>query len=338
LEFYRRRVDSLMDRRTFIGSVAGGLLVAPLAARAQKSGIPVIGFLCSASPAQWTANVAGFRQGLSDAGYVEGKNVAIEFRWAEGHYDRLSALAADLVSGHIAVLVATGGPDSAQAAKAATSTIPIVFTTGADPVQLGVVASLGHPGGNATGVSIVTVGLAAKRMELLHELVPKATVIALIVNPNGLNAVSEAETAQAVARSFGQQLQVLRAGTEQQIDAAFARLVQLRAGALLVGSDSFFNVRREQFVALAARHAVPAIFELREFVTVGGMMSYGPSLPEAYRQAGIYTGKVLNGAKPADLPVLQPTKFELIINLKTAKALGLTIPQSLLLRATELIQ
>jgi putative ABC transport system substrate-binding protein len=209
---------------------------------------------------------------------------------------------------------------------------------GGDPVQLGLVASLGRPGGNATGVSILGVELDAKRLELLHELVPQATVIAFIVNPNNVSAVYEAEKAQAAARSFGQHLHIMRASTTQEIDAAFANLEQLRAGALLVGTSSFFNVRREQFVALAARHAVPAIFELREFVTAGGLMSYGPSLSEAWRQAGIYTGKILNGAKPADLPVLQPTKFELVINLKTAKALGLTIPQSLLLRADEVIR
>jgi putative tryptophan/tyrosine transport system substrate-binding protein len=327
-----------MDRRAFIGSVAGGLLAVLFVARTQKTAIPVIGYLSLASPAPWTPYVAGFRQGLNQAGYVEGRNVAIEFRWAEGHYDRLSALAADLVSRHVAVLVTAGGTRAALVAKAATSTIPIVFMQGGDPVEDGLVASLGRPSGNATGVSILGVALDAKRLELLHELVPQATVIAFIVNPNNVSAVREAEKAQAAARSFGQHLHVMRASTTQEIDAAFANLEQLRAGALLVGTNPFFNVRREQFVALAARHAVPAIFELREFVTAGGLMSYGPSLSEAWRQAGIYTGKILNGAKPADLPVLQPTKFELIINLKTAKALGLTVPQSLVLRADEVIE
>jgi putative tryptophan/tyrosine transport system substrate-binding protein len=326
-----------MDRRTFIGRVAGGLLAVPLAARAQKSTIPVIGFLSAALPAQWTPFVAAFRQGLNEAGYVEGKNVAIEFRWAEGHYDRLPALAADLVHHQVTVLVATGGNVSVQAAKAATSTIPIVFTTGGDPVQLGLVASLGRPGGNATGVLVVPSQLVPKRLELVHELVPKAIAIILLVNPDSTFSDLASKEAQEAARSLGLQLQVLRARTEQEIDAAFATLVQLRAGALLVATDAFFTARREQFVALAARHAVPAIYEWREFVMAGGLMSYGASLAEAYRQAGIYTAKILNGAKPADLPVLQSTQFELVINMKTAKALGLTIPQSLRVQA-ELIE
>ena len=327
-----------MDRRTFIGRAAGGLLAVSLVARAQKSAIPMIGFLGSASPAQSAPFVAAFRKGLNETGYVDGTNVAIEFRWAEGRYDRLSALAAELVRRQVVVLVATGGPGAALAAKAATSTIPIVFTTGSDPVQFGLVASLGHPGGNATGVTIFTVDLVAKRMELLRELVPNATVIAFVSNPNTPYAESEVGKAQEAARSFGQQLYVVRAGTEREIDAAFATLAQVRAGALLIGTDPFFSSRREQFVALAARHAMPAIFDLREFATAGGLLSYGASIAEAYRQAGIYTGKILSGAKPADLPVLQPTKFELVINLKTAKALGITIPQSVMLRADEVIQ
>jgi putative ABC transport system substrate-binding protein len=264
--------------------------------------------------------------------------VAIEFRWAEGHHDRLPALAADLVSGHVAVLVATGGAGPARAAKAATSTIPIVFTGASDPVESGLVASLGRPGGNVTGVSVFSVELMAKRLELLHELVPKATVIAMVVNPDNAGAESYTRGAPEATRSLGQQLHVLSARTEQEIDAAFARLAQLRADALVVAPDPFFNVRREQIVGLAVRHAVPAIFDFREFAAAGGLMSYGPSLSEVYRQAGIYTGKILDGAKPGDLPVLQPTNVELVINQKTAKALGLTIPQSLRVRADEVIQ
>ena len=325
-----------MDRRRFIGSVAGGLLAVPLAARAQKPAMPVIGFLCNASPAQWASYVAEFRMGLHETGYVEGKNVKIEYRWAEGHYDRLPALAADLVRRQVAVLVATGGAGTALAAKAATSTIPIVFTSGGDPVEFGLVASLSHPGGNATGVSIVTVDLVAKRLGLLHELVPKATAIAFIVN-SSVNTTPETLKAQEAARSLGLQLHILRAGSEQEIDVAFARLGQLRAGALLVGTDAFFNARRDQFVALAVRYSIPAMLEGRESVVAGGLMSYGTSFPEVYRQAGVYTGKILNGAKPADLPVLQPTKFELVINMRTAKALDLTIPQSLRVQA-ELIE
>ena len=326
-----------MNRRTFIGNVVVGLLAVPPAARAQKPAMPVIGFLSLASPAQWTRYVAGFRQGLNEAGYVEGKNVAIEFRWAEGHHERLPALAVELESGHVAVLVATGGASSARAAKAATSTIPIVFTGASDPVESGLVASLGRPGGNITGVSVYSVELMAKRLELLRELVPKATVIAMLVNPDNAGDESYARGALEGTRSLGQQLHVLNARTEREIDAAFARLAQLRADALVVAPDPFFNVRREQIVGLAARHAVPTMFDFREFAAAGGLISYAPSLSEVYRQAGIYTGKILNGAKPGDLPVLQPTNVELVINQKTAKALGLTIPQSLRLRA-ELIE
>jgi putative ABC transport system substrate-binding protein len=326
-----------MKRREFITLLGGAAAAWPLVARAQQPTMPVIGFLHHASPNQFAILNVAFRQGLKEAGFVDGQNVAIEYRWAEDHRDRLPALAADLVRRQVAILVATGGPDSALAAKAATAAIPIVFTLGADPVALGFVSSLGHPGGNATGVSIFTVELVSKRLGLLHELVPKATVVAYIVNPNGLNASVETRRAQEAARSFGQQLHVLRAGDEKEIDAAFASLAQLRAGALLVGTDAFFNARREQFAALAVRYGVPAVFEFREFVAAGGLMSYGASISEVYRQAGVYTGKILNGAKPADLPVLQPTKFELVINTRTAKALGLTIPQSLRLQA-ELIE
>ena len=327
-----------MDRRAFIGGAAASLFAVTLDADAQKSTRPVVGVLFPGSAAPWTSYVSEFRKGLNDVGYIDGKNVEIDLLWAEGDYDRLPALAADLVRRQVAVIVTTGGPRAAQAAKAASSAIPIVFTTGSDPVEFGLVASLGHPGGNATGVTFFTVDLVAKRMELLRELVPKATVIAFISNPNNPYADSEVRRVQDAARSFGWQLHVMRAATTQEIDTAFATLVQLRPGALIVGSDPFFNARRDQFIALAAKNAVPAIFEAREFVIAGGLLSYGASIAEAYRKAGIYTGKILNGAKPADLPVLQPTKFELVINLKTAKALDLTISQSLLRRADEVIR
>jgi putative ABC transport system substrate-binding protein len=327
----------MMDRRAFISGVAGGFLAAPFAARAQTSANPVIGFLGSESPAPWAPYVAGFRRGLNETGYVEGKNVAIEFRWAEGHYDRVPALAAELVRRQVTVIFATVPGGAARAAKAATSTIPIVFTAGLDAVDMGLVASLAHPGGNVTGVNFFTTELMEKRLELLHALVPSATLIAFIVNPNGTNE-SRTRKVQETARTFGLQLRILSATNEQEIDAAFLTFKQLRPGALLVDSDVFFNARREQLVALAARHGVPAIFEGRDFVVAGGLMSYGANISDAYRLAGIYAGKILNGAKPSDLPVVRSTKIEMMINLKTAKALGLTIPQPLLLRADEVIQ
>jgi len=325
-----------MDRRKFIGSVAGGLLAAALTARAQNPSMPVVGFLSGQSPGPWAPYIAAFRSGLTETGYVEGRNVTIEFRWAEGRYDRLPALAADLIRRQVAVLFVGGG--GVREAIAATKTIPIVFTTGNDPVEAGLVSSLAHPGGNATGISFVPAELAAKRIELLHQLVPKATAIAMVLNVVATNAELRARKAQEAARSFGLQLHVLRARNEEEIDAAFTTLAKLPAGALIVDSDPFFNARRDQFVALAARFAVPAIYDTRETVMAGGLMSYAGSIPEVYRQAGIYTGKILAGAKPSDLPILQPTKVELVINLNTAKVLGLTIPQSLLLRADEVIQ
>ncbi len=324
-----------MDRRTFIACAAGSL-VTTFDVGAQNSSIPVIGFLCGQSPGPWAPYIAAFRAGLSETGYVEGKNVAIEFRYAEGHYDRLPALAADLVRRKVAVLVAAGG--GGREAKAATATIPIVFTTGNDPVETGFVTSLAHPTGNATGVSFVTAELAAKRLEFLHQLVPNATLIAMLMNPGTPKPEVRERNVQDAARSLGLQLRILKARTEAEIDVAFETLTQLRAGALVVDSDPFFNNRRDQVVALAARHAVPAIYDARAIVAAGGLMSYGGSIPEVYRLAGIYTGKILNGAKPSDLPIMQPTKVELVINLKTAKSLGLTVPQSLLLRDPELIQ
>ena len=326
-----------MKRRDLISVLGGAVLGWPLVAPAQKSAMPVIGFLGAASPAQMAPYVAGLRRGLNETGYVEGKNVAIEFRWAEGHYDRVPALAADLVRRQVTILFASAAGGGARAAKAATSTIPIVFTSGRDPVDSGLVASLGHPGGNLTGINFLTTELGEKRLELLHALVPQATVIAYIVNPNGTVATFTRKL-QETARKFGLQLRLLSAANEQEIDAAFATFAQLRPGALLVDTDIFFNGRREQFVALAARYKVPAIYEGREFVAAGGLMSYGASVPEAYRLAGIYVGKILNGAKPADLPVMQSTKIELVINAKTAKVLGLKIPQLLLLRADEVIR
>ena len=296
----------------------------------------MIGFLHYASPAPFARFVATFHQGLSETGYVEGQNVAIEYRWAEGRYERLPALAADLVGQKVDVIVAAG-PPSARAAKSATSTIPIVFSSG-DPVGEGLVAGLARPGGNLTGVSLLTVELTAKRLELLSEVVPQAGVIALLVNPNDVNAERITRDVQEGARAKGVQLHVLKAGSESEIDAAFPSLVQQQAGGLVVGTDPFFNSRREQLVSLAARHTVPAIYEWREFAAAGGLISYGSSLTSVYRQIGIYTGKILNGAKPADLPVEQPTRFELVVNLNTAKDLGLTVPPSILARADEVIE
>jgi putative ABC transport system substrate-binding protein len=329
-----------MRRRDLITAL-GGIAAAswPLAAPAQQAAIPVIGFLSTTSAVPFAHLVSGFRRGLQEIGYVEGRNVAIEFRWAEGQYDRVPALAADLVRRQIAVIVTTGGETSAVAAKAATTTIPIVFNTGTDPVRLGLVASLARPGGNATGVNIFTTELAEKRLGLLHDLVPAASSsIAVLVNPHFAPAVANAREAEAAARAVGKGVVIFNAATESEIETAFARMTQDHSGALLVGSDPFFNSRREQIVALAARHRIPAIYEWREFVQAGGLISYGTSLVEAYRQQGIYAGRILKGEKPADLPVVQLSKFELIINLKTAKTLGLTIPPGVLAIADEVIE
>jgi len=326
-------------RRRNLMTVLAGAAAYPLLAGAQQKAIPVIGFLGSTSPGPYAPFVAAFRQGLSETGYVEGRNMAIEFRWAEGRYDRLPALAADLVDHKVDVIAASGGEVSALAAKNATSMIPILFIAG-DAVAAGLVASLARPGGNLTGVSILADELMAKRLELLSALAPQARVIALLVNPNPpgiaerfIRGVQEAARAKGVV-----QLYILKAGTESEIDAAFATLAQLQARALVVGGDPFFNSRREQLVALASRHAVPAIYGVRENVAAGGLISYGASLTAVFRQLGIYAGKILKGAKPADLPVQQPTTFELVVNLKTAKALGLTVPPSILARADEVIE
>jgi len=298
--------------------------------------MPVIGYLNTGSPDTNPPLLAAFRQGLSETGYVEGQNLAIEYRWAEGHYDRLPALAADLVGRKVDLIMANS-PPSALAAKNATSTIPIVFRGGPDPVRDGLVASLARPGGNLTGVITTATELTAKRLELLSELVPRARVIALLVNPNS-TAERVIRDVQEAARTKGLQLHVLKARSESEIDTAFASLVQLHAGALVVGADPFLSGQREQLVALASRRAVPSIYAWREFAASGGLISYGPSLTSAFRLVGHYAGKVLKGAKPADLPIEQPTKFELVINLKTAKGLGLTIPPSLLQRADQVIE
>jgi ABC-type uncharacterized transport system substrate-binding protein len=298
--------------------------------------MPVIGFLNGQSRESFAHLVEAFRLGLSEKGYVEGRNVAIEYRWAQGDVDRLPWLASDLVNRHVAVLVATGGAD--RSAKAATATIPIVFTTGGEPVRTGLVASFNRPGGNATGVSVFTTVLEAKRIELLRELVPKAALIAVFLDPTFGGADIQLHEVEAAARAIGQQIRILNVSTDSEIETAFASVTEMRANALAVVGNPFLNSRRNQLVALATRHAIPAIYELREFATAGGLMSYGPSITDVYRQVGVYTGRILQGEKPADLPVLQPTKFELVINLKTAKTLGLSIPLTLQVAADEVIE
>jgi putative ABC transport system substrate-binding protein len=324
-----------MKRREFIAGL-GAAAAWPLAARAQQPTLPVIGFLNSASPGGYATNVAAFRQGLKEAGYVEGQNVAIEFRWADGQYDRVPAMAAELVRRQVAVIVANTPGN--LAAKAATTTIPIVFTIASDPVQIGLVASLARPGGNVTGAAQFGVEVTPKQLELTHELVPTATVIAVLVNPTNPNAETVLGDLQAAARILGVQLHVLHASAEREFDTVFASLGQLRAGALVIGPDPLFVARSEQLAALALRHAVPAISSIREFVAAGGLMSYGGSNPDMYRIAGVYAGRILKGEKPSNLPVQQSTKIELLINMKTAKALRLTVPSTLLVSADEVIE
>jgi putative ABC transport system substrate-binding protein len=321
-----------ITRRKFNTALGGATAAWPLAARAQQRPMPVIGFLNGASPEAYALNVTGFLQGLKETGYTEGQNVTIEYRWAEGKYDRLPGMAADLVRRQVAVIAAN--TPAAPAAKAATTNIPIVFLSSDDPVQTGLVTSLNRPGGNVTGVSIISGELAGKQLGVVRELVPAATLIAFLVNPTNPNSKLYVKGAQEAAQTLGQQILILNASTEPEIDTAF----QGRTAALVVGPDGFFISRSDQLVALAARHAVPTICPFREFTTAGGLMSYGVSLPDQFRRFGLYTGRILNGEKPADLPVIQPTKFELVINLKTAKALGLTLPPGVLAIADEVIE
>jgi len=325
-----------MKRREFI-TLAAGAAAWPLAARAQQPAMPVVGFLNSASRAPFARMVAGFQQGLREAGYVEGQNITVEYRWAEGQNDRLPALAADLVGRQVAVIAATGGPAPVLGAKAATSSIPIVFVSGADPIKAGLVASLNRPSGNITGVSPLLSALGSKRLELLHLLVPKAAVIGVLVNPN-FDADLQVQEVQAAAIPLGLKLEIISASTEAEINKAFTTLTQQGVAALFVANDPYFDSRRDQVIGLAARDAVPAMYYTRAYAAAGGLISYGANIADAYRQAGIYTGKILKGAKPAELPVLQPTNFELIINRKTAKALGLELPAQLIALADEVIE
>jgi putative ABC transport system substrate-binding protein len=326
-----------LRRREFIATLGGAAATWPLAARAQRPVIPVIGYLHSGSSAPYAHLVAAFRQSLKEAGYVEGENVAIEYRWAEGRYDRLPALAAELVGRHVALIVAQGGDPPVLAAKSATATIPVVFTLSSDPIKLGIVGSLNRPGGNITGFWAYTSLLGTKRLELMRQLLPENASIAVLVNPDNPNADLDVTELQNAARTLGQSITFVRARSEPEIDAAVATLGERRASALLVNTDPFFLARRDQFVSLAARNKMPAIYAQREFVAAGGLISYGANLADGYRQVGIYAGRILKGEKPADLPVVQPTKFEMAINLKTAKALGLDIPAKVLALADEVI-
>jgi ABC-type uncharacterized transport system substrate-binding protein len=323
-------------RRTFITLLGGAMTAWPLAVSAQQPAMPVVGFLNGSSAWESAHLVAAFRQGLSEVGYVEGRNVVMDYRWAEGHYDRLPALAADLIRRQVAVLACN--TPATIAAKAVTTTIPIVFSSGSDPIRLGLVSSLNKPGGNVTGVSFFSVALEAKRLGILRELAPAAAMFAVILNPKFPNFEAQSKELQTAARTLGVQIQILRASSERDLDIAFAKVTELRAGGLLVGADPFLYSRRDYIVGLAARNAVPAIYEQRETTVAGGLASYGTNLTDAYRQVGIYTGRILKGEKPADLPILQPTKFELVINLKTAKALSVEIPPPLLALADEVIE
>jgi putative ABC transport system substrate-binding protein len=325
-----------MTRRQFITLLGGAAAAWPLAASAQQAAMPVVGFLNSASPGGYVPMVAAFRQGLKEGGYVESQNVAVEYRWAEGQYDRVPLIALELVDRRVAVLVAN--TPGVLAVKAAITTTPIVFTTAGDPVQIGLVGSMSRPGGNVTGATTLGFELASKRLELAHELVPTASIIAALINPANNASETQLRELQAATRTLGLQLRVAHASSERDFDMIFANLAQLRPGALVISTDAFFISRNEQLATLAVRHALPAIFQDHAFAAAGGLMSYGGSLPETYRQAGIYTGRILKGEKPANLPVVQSTRFELIINLKAAKALGLDVPQTLLATADEVIE
>jgi putative tryptophan/tyrosine transport system substrate-binding protein len=328
---------SHIGRRKFLATL-GGAVAWPLAARAQQAAMPVVGYLSSGTSAGFAHLVAAFRRGLGEGGYVEGRSVAIEYRWAEGHNDRLQELAADLVRRQVTAIIATGGAHPALAAKAATPTIPIVFTGGGDPVKYGLVASLGRPGGNATGVVNIETELIAKRFELLRELVPAAEMIGVLINPTTPIFDEQLLQIKQAARATGQPIHVVNASSERELDVAFADVIQRRVGALLIAGDPFFTSRRAQLATLAAQHAIPASYSFRDFPVAGGLMSYGADLADVHRQAGVYVSRILKGEKPADLPVQQPTKFELVINLKTAKALGIEVPPMLLARANEVIE
>jgi len=328
----------MIPRRAFITLLGGTAVAWPLAARAQQSAMPVVGVLGGTSQTEWMPFLAAFNRGLKEVGYIEGENVKIEYRWADNQYDRLTRLAADLVDRRVNVIAALGGTPSALAAKRATSAIPIVFLVGRDPVELGLVASFNRPGGNVTGVNMLNVALAEKRLELVRELVPKAALIAILINPDNPNGQSYASELEPVARVAGQRVLVLSASNDHELDAAFATLVQNRADAVVVAPDPFLDSKPDRVIALAARLAVPAIYQWREFVVGGGLISYGTSLTDAHRQQGVYVGGILKGTKPADLPVIQPTRFELVINLKTAKTLGLIVPLTLQARADEVIE
>ena len=327
-----------MRRREFI-TLLGGAAAWPLAARAQQPAMPVVGLVTGGSPEAAVRMGGGFRRGLNEGGYVEGQNVTVEYQWLDGQYDRLPSLMADLVRRRVAVIATPGSNPAALAAKAATTTIPIVFGVGADPIELGLVASLARPGGNATGINFFVADIAAKRLGLLNDLVPKAVRIAVLINPaNASTAEATLRDMPEAARAIGLQIVVLNASTGREIEAAFATLVRDRADALFVGADAFFNSRRVQLANMAARHAIPTAFAVREYVDAGGLMSYGTSLADVYRHVGAYSGRILKGARPADLPVLQSTKFELVINLQTARMLGLTVPDKLLVAADEVIE